>query len=43
MDDENVNPAPEPRVPTVEDLLLLCIKASALGNWYSFLLFTSGS
>jgi hypothetical protein len=24
MDDENANPAPEPRVPTVDDLLLLC-------------------
>jgi hypothetical protein len=24
MDDENANPAPEPRLPTVDDLLFLC-------------------
>ena len=34
MDDENVNPAPEPRVPTVDDLLLLCRLLNDAGAHY---------
>jgi hypothetical protein len=34
MDDENANPAPEPRVPTVDDLLLLCRLLNASGAQY---------
>jgi len=34
MDDENVNPAPEPRIPTVEDLLLLCKLLNEAGAQY---------
>jgi len=34
MDDENANPAPEPRVPTVDDLLLLCRLLNDAGAHY---------
>ena len=34
MDDEDVNPAPEPRIPTVDDLLLLCRLLNEAGAQY---------
>ena len=34
MDDENVDPAPEPRLPTVDDLLLLCRLLNEAGAQY---------
>ena len=34
MDDENVNPAPEPRIPTLDDLLLLCRLLNDAGAQY---------
>jgi len=34
MDDENANPAPEPRIPTVEDLLFLCRLLNEAGAKY---------
>jgi hypothetical protein len=34
MDDANVDPAPEPRVPTVDDLLLLCRLLNEAGAQY---------
>jgi hypothetical protein len=34
MDDENANPAPEPRIPTVDDLLLLCRLLNEVGARY---------
>jgi len=34
MDDGNANPAPEPRVPTIDDLLLLCRLLNEAGAHY---------
>jgi len=34
MDDVNANPVPEPRVPTVDDLLLLCRSLNDAGAQY---------
>jgi hypothetical protein len=34
MDDENANPAPEPRAPTVDDLLFLCRLLNEAGANY---------
>ncbi len=33
MDDEHVNPAPEPRVPNLDDLLLLRRSLNAAGHF----------
>ena len=34
MDDENAHPAPEPRTPTLDDLLLLCRSLNQVGAQY---------